>query len=464
MNLVLAPDEIPHEIAPVHPVELIIEEIGHVGAEGGLAVLGTPHTLPLVPGIHAVEVNVARVGRRPHAGEEHLALRKVLGIGGCSGTDIFAVQRRPVLFMFQVVGRIEILSVHQRRGAVLFAVQIANQRVGVVGLIFVGGRLDAGTDNHDGEERKADDHRRQAQERGVPEHLSLPERGKEAPEAQGQQRHHEEERPGIVRQAEAVHEDAVEERGQLGQIRDEDEHHQELNHHANHENPQQLLETEVFTFVLAVIEHEDEGGDGEQVQQVYADAEAHEEGDEHNPAVGMGLVGLFVPLAHGPEDEGGEEGAHGIHFALHGAEPEGVGKAVCQGAHGAGAQDCCRTGNAVFPVGPGHDEPLGEKDDGQVQQEDGEGTQEGIHRIHRHGCVGSVYGQREETRNELEHRVSRRMADFQLIGRGDEFTAVPERGRGFYGAKVSGRCNGQHHPGDKGIPTIELFFIHAKSD
>ena len=37
VDLVLAADEIPHEIAPVHPVQLIVEEEGEVGTHRGFA-------------------------------------------------------------------------------------------------------------------------------------------------------------------------------------------------------------------------------------------------------------------------------------------------------------------------------------------------------------------------------------------------------------------------------------------
>ncbi len=60
-------------------------------------------------------------------------------------------------------------------------------------------------------------------------------------------------------------------------------------------------------FPLFVEIEEDEGGDGEEVQKVHADGKAHQEADQHYPAVGIRLVRLFVPFGHRPEDQGGEQ-------------------------------------------------------------------------------------------------------------------------------------------------------------
>ena len=45
----------------------------------------------------------------------------------------------------------------------------------------------------------------------------------------------------------------------------------------------------------------------EKVQKVDADGEAHDEGDEHDPAVGVRRISLLVPLGHSPEYEGCEK-------------------------------------------------------------------------------------------------------------------------------------------------------------
>ena len=457
VDVVLAAHEIPHEVTPIHPVKLIVKEIRQVGPEGGLAVLGAADAGALAVGVFLIEVYVTLVGIGPHAREEHLALGGVDGVGGGRCLDVLPVQGSPVGAALDLIGSPVILPVQQRRGAVLLAAQIPHQGVGVVGLIFVGGRFHAGADNHDGEKGEARHQRGYAQQHRIEEHPLLFQGGEKAPEAQHQHAHQEEEGARIVRKAEAVHEDAVEPGGQLGEVRNEQVHQQEFDDYADTEDAGQLLEGQLLVQVLAVVVHEHEGRDGKEVQQVYADAQAHQEGDEHNPAVGVGFIGLLVPPAHGPEDQGREEGRHGIHFSLHGAEPEGVGEAVRQRANGAGGEDCYRLPR---PHRGSHNHPPGKEHDGEIQQEDGEGAQDGVHGIHRHGGMLRIHGNGEEAGKELEHGVSRGVAHFQFIRRRNEFPAVPEGRRGLYGGKIGkGRYhqNGQpHYP----VPLLEGLLLH----
>ena len=339
MDVVLAAHKVPHEIAPVHPIELIVKEISHIGPKAGLAVLGALYARALPLRIGLVKVDIPGIGPGPHARKQHLAFRQVSGVCGGLRLHVFPVERRPVLVLLEVVRGVEILPVHQRRGTVLLTAQVTHQRVRIVRLILVGGRFDAGADNHHGEEREAHHQGGDAQDDRVPEHPALFEGDKQRPEAQHQQPHQEKQRAGIVRKAKTVHKNAVEEGRQLGQVRDKEVHQQEFNHHANRKDTHQLLERQLFTLVHAIVVHEHEGWNGKEVKQVHADTQAHQEGDEHHPAAGMGLVGVVVPLAHGPEHQRREEGTHGIYLALHRTEPEGVAEAVCQRANGSGAED-----------------------------------------------------------------------------------------------------------------------------
>ena len=56
-----------------------------------------------------------------------------------------------------------------------------------------------------------------------------------------------------------------------------------------------------------VVEHEHEGRDCKEVQQVDSDGQTHDERYEHYPSVGIRAVCLFVPFGHGPEYERGHE-------------------------------------------------------------------------------------------------------------------------------------------------------------
>ena len=63
MDVVLAPHEVPHEVAPVHPVELIVKEVGQIGPEGGLAVGSPLHARALSLRVRLVEIDEAGIGR-----------------------------------------------------------------------------------------------------------------------------------------------------------------------------------------------------------------------------------------------------------------------------------------------------------------------------------------------------------------------------------------------------------------
>ena len=84
---------------------------------------------------------------------------------------------------------------------------------------------------------------------------------------------------------------------------------------------------------LAIIIDQHDGRQAQQVQQVYANGESCHIHDKHQPAVGMGLVGLVLPLEDKPEDDGGEGRRVGIHFTLDSREPEGVAEGIDEGAH-----------------------------------------------------------------------------------------------------------------------------------
>ena len=177
-----------------------------------------------------------------------------------------------------------------------------------------------------------------------------------------------------------------------------------------------------------------------------ADGKTHQEGNQDDPAVGMGLVRVFIPRAHGPENQGRKQGRHRIDLPLDRREPEGVGETVGKGAHRPAPEDRDGLGHAVLPVPARLDQPLGEEDDGEIQQENRQRGKDGIHRIDRHGRMVRIDEHGGETRKQLEHRVSRRVAHFQFIGRGDEFSTVPERRGRLDGRKVRHRSDGEHHP------------------
>ena len=58
---------------------------------------------------------------------------------------------------------------------------------------------------------------------------------------------------------------------------------------------------------LLVVIHQYDGGQAEQVQQVHADTQTGQVGDENQPAVTVRLVGDVFPLQYEPEYDGSEQ-------------------------------------------------------------------------------------------------------------------------------------------------------------
>ena len=58
---------------------------------------------------------------------------------------------------------------------------------------------------------------------------------------------------------------------------------------------------------LLVVEHEDKGRDGKEVQKMDSDRKSHKERDEHDPSVCVWSIRLLVPFYHSPENEGCEQ-------------------------------------------------------------------------------------------------------------------------------------------------------------
>ena len=212
--------------------------------------------------------------------------------------------------------------------------------------------------------------------------------------------------------------------------------------------------------MLFVIDYEHDGRNGQQVQQVDADGKAHQETDEDQPAVGIRLVGLLLPFEGGPEHDRREERGHGIDLTFHGREPERIGKTVGESAHDPRAEDGEGTGFGQGPA-PFFLHPAGEMDDRQIEEEDGQAGADGTHRVDRDGGILGTGEDREDARKQVEDHVTRSMTDFQLIGRGDEFAAVPEARRGFDGQEINQGSQHGYAKRNEAVDPVELFSIHS---
>ena len=107
--------------------------------------------------------------------------------------------------------------------------------------------------------------------------------------------------------------------------------------HAGHNNErncqgdERAFEFDVGEFAIA--EHQHDGRNAKQVQQVHADAQARHIGDEDEPAIAVRLVGMVFPFQNEPEHNRGERRRIGIHLAFDSREPKGVAEGVDQRAH-----------------------------------------------------------------------------------------------------------------------------------
>ena len=230
--------------------------------------------------------------------------------------------------------------------------------------------------------------------------------------------------------------------------------------HPNRENLYQFPELERLVLALAIVEHKYQGGNCQQVKQVNTYTQTHQEGYEHYPTVGMRLLCDVVPAGHCPEHHGCEKTRHGIHLALDGTEPEGIGEAIDQGAHKTGAYNGDCLAFSVFPVIATAHEPACKPDYRKIQEEDGKCTAESTHRVYRHSGSLPFSEESKETGEKLESGVSGRMSDFEFIRRCDELSAIPEGRRGLYSAEIDDRRHDERHQRAYQIPFPELLICH----
>ena len=224
--------------------------------------------------------------------------------------------------------------------------------------------------------------------------------------------------------------------------------HQRQDSHRGHQGRQQPLDGER---VFAEIIHQHDGRDGEQVEQVHADGQAHEVGNEDEPAVRARLVGSPFPPQYQPEHDGGEKRRVGVHFAFDRREPERVRKRVGQRAHHARAQHGDDVARRVVVLTL-QQHFARQVRDGPEKEKDGQRTEDGRHGVDARRHMRGVGGkQREELPREHEERCSGRVPHVELVGGGDELAAVPEAGGRLDGHQVGDGRDGKRHPAENGV-------------
>ena len=187
----------------------------------------------------------------------------------------------------------------------------------------------------------------------------------------------------------------------------------------------------------AVVVDQRHGGQTEQVQQVHPDAEAHQIGDQHQPAVRALVLAALLPLEDQPEDHRGEERAEGIHLRFDSAEPEGVRERVHQATHQTRAEDSdslphrhhltSRLKALLAEMRTRRQHTAHHVSDGPEEEEDREATQHGTRSIgHQCRTLRATAQMRDHIIDQHVEGRARRVPDLELVVTSDELRTVPQ--------------------------------------
>ena len=161
-DVVLAANEVPHKVAPIHPIALVVDEELQILPEGGLG--DGEHFAPIVPDAHrrahdgsvlvlAIVLIEGLLVPVPHAREEGLHLGGIVGLAALAiasddvSASLFVLHVNWAVINPVGNGCIVISPVHQRPLAVLVAVDVSQHRKGFLGLVLVDGCVGVGPDN-----------------------------------------------------------------------------------------------------------------------------------------------------------------------------------------------------------------------------------------------------------------------------------------------------------------------------
>ena len=171
----------------------------------------------------------------------------------------------------------------------------------------------------------------------------------------------------------------------------------------------------------------------------------------------MRLVGIVLPLQHQPEHQSGEEAGVGIDLAFDGREPERVRERIGQRArHGSGF-DGDELSPRLHPAVLAY-QFAGQMRDAPEEEHDAQGAEQRTHDVHHQRHLGRVVGQLgEQVAGEHEEGCSWRVTHLQLIGGGDKFRTVPERGCGLNGAAIDEGSDGKCEPTEQVVHKAKMF-------
>ena len=140
LQVVLPACKIPHKIPEIHPIDLIIKEIGKVVAKQGHFIPRPRNAFSPALSIYLVKFYMFR-RRAPHSGKEHFRIRIVRGSGRTWHLFILVSQFNIVITLNNFIRRGISLPVYKGIAAILLPAKISYQGEGVVRLIFVGGSI-----------------------------------------------------------------------------------------------------------------------------------------------------------------------------------------------------------------------------------------------------------------------------------------------------------------------------------
>ncbi len=462
LDVVLPSGEVPQEVAPVHEVHLVREEVAQVLAEGGqiAALLHAAHPR-LVAGV---------VQRVVHTGEEHVLGIVVLRLVAHHVVTRHARLRRAavnrrtlvraghhvvaLLLVVQLAG--VGTAVEQRGVAVLLAGQVAAQGEDVVRRVLVHRRIGARADKDNAVATVAQQYHAEAEQRRAYHSPSRPHHGHGKPH--GQQRD-EAEHTALVRHSAGVHAEEFHPARQPNHAG-----HNAVQHGGHQHRPHQKGADDAPQSApgrAAEMPHQDHRRNAEQIEQMHADGQADKIGDEHHPAVTAGLVGLVLPLQHQPEHQRRQETGVGIDLGFHRREPERVAERIGQRAHQAAhlhQPHTCRRERAV-----GHHQPPRQVRNRPEEEQDAARTEQGREQVHHQRHPRGIARElREEIGRKHEEGRARRVSHLQFIARSDELGTVPQAGRGFHREAVD---HGRHQkcaPPHQGVDAPECVHLHNR--
>ena len=488
LDVALASYEVPHEVAPVHVAELVVDEEVQVFEErrlddgvgvvavvedalapevGHRALLGPPlrvaHDFALLV---AYDFCLRAVGRPgfvvafvvlvvPHAGKEVHELGCVFHARDDLCGRVLAVLAEIAHGLALVIdGRRGVVGAEEQRTvAVLVAVEQCEQRVRVVGVVAVHRRVGRRADRHRSVGREADEDHRDAEQRGVPHGLVAAVGVPRGPAQRADERQREEDDARIDGESERIDEQHVEHRADVYRVGNDQVVDEEQDGAGGEQRAGGAAQRDLLCGAEVV--DEDECRDGQQVQDVHADREPHEVGDQHDPPCRAGRVGLLLPFEHEPHHQRREKRRQGVDLAFDGREPEGVGEGVGQCAHESRAEHrpyVGLRGLGAFAAAEAH----AQVGDGPEKKEDAACAGQAVHGIDHVGHVVRRGG--EERGDACQHHEQRRsggVSHLKLVGGGDELGAVPQTRRRFHREQVDRCGDGEDAPAEDAVPAFE---------